>query len=87
MGINKILSELNILIFEFSDYLGTWNILDQLSFSLNLILQIISGIKNTVTVTPLGTSHSSIQKIDKHQSILQSVLKLYGTNNLRFPNP
>lgn len=83
-GLNRIRSELNKFIFEFNDYLETRNILDQLSLTLSVILQLLSDIENAITFARLGTLHNSIVKIDELESILQTILKYYSSDQLIF---
>lgn len=85
-GLNKISAELNKFIFNFSDYLETRNILDQLNLTLNIILQLLSDVENAITFARLGKLHSSILKLDELESILKTILKHYSPEQLLFPN-
>lgn len=85
-GLNKIQSEFNKFIFEFNDYLETRNVLDQLNLSLNIILQLLADLENAITFARLGTFHSSILKTNELKSIIESIVKYYGNDNLLFPN-
>lgn len=85
-SIDKLNSQVQNILFDFADYLKIRNILDQLNLTLNLILQLLLDIENSVTFARLNVYHSSILKINEVESILNTVLKYYSINELMFPN-
>lgn len=84
--INEIRTKLNKFMFDFTDYLRTRNVLDQISTSFTIILHLLDEVENAVAFARLGILHNSVIKINEMRSILRTITQYHSLNELIFAN-
>lgn len=85
-GIQKIESEFNTFIFDFSHYMQTRDILDQISINLNMLIDFLTNIENAISFAKLGTLHHSILKLDEMVEIVEKLLELHSDSQVIYSN-
>ncbi|KAJ8983435.1 hypothetical protein NQ317_013197 [Molorchus minor] len=83
-GIEKIKKDFNKFIFNFSHYMQTRDVLDQLSSSLSMLLHLLTNIENAISFSKLGSLHHSILKTNEMESIIEKLLKFHSNNQIIF---
>lgn len=73
--LTKIHSKLDQYIFTFNHYMEIRNILDQLSVSLQLILQILTDLENAITFARTNILHNSVVKPEDIHWIVNEMLR------------
>lgn len=85
-GIEKIEKDFNKFIFDFSHYMQTRDVLDQISITLNMLLHLLTNIENAVSFAKLGTLHHSILKSDELEAIVEKLLEFHSDSQLLYFN-
>ncbi|KAG5870841.1 hypothetical protein JTB14_029547 [Gonioctena quinquepunctata] len=84
LEIEKVHSELNTFVYNFNDYMITRNILDQLSLSLQITLQLLTDLGNAITFARMNTLHDSIIKPDELKSIIDTIIRNHQEEQLLY---
>lgn len=83
-SMNRIQNCYNKLILNLEAYIEIRGVIDHISVSLNIIIQLLNDIETAVTFAQLGVYHNSILKMDELQSIITTVLKYNSLNQLLY---
>lgn len=85
-GIERIQQDFNKFVFDFSDYMQTRDILDQISLNLNVLTHFLTNIENAISFAQLGTLHHSILKLDEMETIVEKLLEFHSESQIIYPN-